>query len=184
MASSYAENLLKRVVEESNANNWDDAVTEWEVSDAEEDSSASTSCICGKENIRYLYTIRNTENGHELFPIGSRCIQKFGQADLTQATTLYESLFKLRNALANHEFIELNSTYFNRRLLSYLDDEGVFKPTVYNHQDGHADYRFLLKMFNKRDKTAIFEKQQKKITAIIMNQIFPYLRDTLKDKKN
>lgn len=182
MASDYSTNLLKRVVDSSNASNWDAAVDEWEITDWEEDEDAETSCICGKENIRYLYTITNTENGNVLKPIGSQCIKKFKRSTLNQKTALYESLFKLRRAIQSNKFIELKSTFFSRALLKYLDEQDVFKPNNFNKWDGHADYLFLLKMFNKRDKTSISNKQQRKITALILNDIFPYLQDNFKDK--
>ena len=53
--SRYMENLIFRVIDESEANSWNDAVLEWEIIDCEEDDELSLSCICGKENLRYLY---------------------------------------------------------------------------------------------------------------------------------
>jgi len=29
-----------------------------------------SSCICGKENIKYLFTIKNNINGNSVYPIG------------------------------------------------------------------------------------------------------------------
>lgn len=74
MANTYIENLIRTVINASNGNTWDIAVNEWEIIDCEEDDSLSESCICGKENLRYLYTIKNTLNGNILYPIGSSCI--------------------------------------------------------------------------------------------------------------
>ena len=51
------------VINNSESDNWQEAVTEWEIYDCEEDDSCSEECICGKENIKYLYTIRNVYNG-------------------------------------------------------------------------------------------------------------------------
>ncbi len=61
---------------------------EWEIIDCEEDESCSEMCICGKENIKYLYTIKNIYNANILFPIGSSCIKKFDRKDLREKTTL------------------------------------------------------------------------------------------------
>lgn len=69
--SGYVKNLVMTVIENSEGEYWDDAVTEWEIEDCEEDDSCSSECICGKENIKFLYTIRNINNGNTLFPIGS-----------------------------------------------------------------------------------------------------------------
>ena len=68
LKNTYTENLIATVIDYSESNNWESAVTEWEIYDCEEDESNSETCICGKENIRYLYTIRNILNGNELFP--------------------------------------------------------------------------------------------------------------------
>lgn len=75
MASVYWERLIRRVLELSTANDWDTAVTEWEIADCEEDDTLSESCVCGKEHLYYLFTIENVVNGNTLFPIGSSCIK-------------------------------------------------------------------------------------------------------------
>ena len=51
-----------------------EAVQEWEIYDCIEDMSCRSRCVCGKENIRYLFTIRNLFNNSLIFPIGSSCI--------------------------------------------------------------------------------------------------------------
>ena len=43
MASVYWERLIRRVLELSTANDWDTAVTEWEIADCEEDDILHTS---------------------------------------------------------------------------------------------------------------------------------------------
>ena len=52
--SSYARNLIARVIDNSISDNWEDAVQEWDILDCVEDHSRSESCICGKENLYYL----------------------------------------------------------------------------------------------------------------------------------
>ena len=69
--SSTFEQLKKLVLEKSFSKNWKTAVSEWEIADADEDESCSSSCVCGKENIRYLYTIENSKTKETLFPIGA-----------------------------------------------------------------------------------------------------------------
>ena len=59
MASSYYQNLIKRVLEASTTDNWEIAVREWDIVDCEEDEEHASECVCGKENLRYLFTIRN-----------------------------------------------------------------------------------------------------------------------------
>ena len=50
---------MMTVIRSSESDNWKDAVVEWDIDDCEEDLSCSSECVCGKENIKYLYTIRN-----------------------------------------------------------------------------------------------------------------------------
>ena len=57
---------------------------EWDITDWDEDYYLETSCLCGKENLRYLFTITNRENGNRLEPIGSQCIKKFERKDLNE----------------------------------------------------------------------------------------------------
>lgn len=181
MSSTYYNNLLKRVIEASESDEWDCAVDEWIVLDCEEDFNCSSSCLCGKENLRYLFTIKNELNGNELFPIGSSCIQKFGRKDLDDKTSVYEDMFKLLHAVETNQFISLSPELFSRKLLLYLYEEGAFD-TDYNNYDGETDYLFMLKMFNKRDKSSITRAQQGKISAIIVSSIKPYLIERLKNK--
>jgi hypothetical protein len=59
MASAYYNNLIRCVLDASRSDYWETAVYEWEIVDYEEDESCESACICGKQGIRYLYTIRN-----------------------------------------------------------------------------------------------------------------------------
>lgn len=158
---------------------WNEAVEEWEIIDCEEDLTLSSACICGKEKLRYLYTIRNRETEHILFPIGSSCIKKFERDDMIEETNIREKLFRLYHAIQENERIELNSRFFSRNLLGWLSDEGAFKATIYNNFDGRKDYLFMMDMFNKR-KGNITDKQWSKIRAIIVTSIRPYLIENLK----
>lgn len=54
MGSAYTDNLIKTVIDASDASIWDNAVLEWDIIDCEEDGACSSQCICGKENIKYL----------------------------------------------------------------------------------------------------------------------------------
>ena len=182
MNSRYYSNLINTVVEYSNSEYWEDAVNEWYIYDCEEDEELESSCICGKENLRYLFTIKNELNGNELYPIGSSCIKKFGREELYEEASIHEGLFKLLHAIEQNDYICLSSDYFSRKLLLFLFDEGVFD-TPYNHYNGEQDYLFMLKMFNKRDKTNITRHQDRKIKAIIVNSIIPYLRRKLKQRR-
>lgn len=181
MESAYVKNLIMRVIQNSESSIWEDAVKEWEINDCEEDDSASEICICGKENIKYLFTIRNTINGNMLYPIGSSCIKKFNRADMKEETSLYESMFKLLHAVESNRYLSLSPELFSRKLLKYLFEQGAFD-TEYNDFDGKEDYEFMLKMFNKRDKSSISMRQDKKIKAVLLNSIKPFLQNKLAEK--
>ncbi|GGA82368.1 hypothetical protein [Staphylococcus muscae] len=168
------------MIDSSESNAWNDAVQEWEIYDVEEDEHNSSSCICGKENIRYLFTIKNMKNDKILFPIGSSCIKKFNRNDLNEITSVNERLFKLFHAVKENKFISLDSDYFSRKLLRYLFDQNAFKPNKYNNYNAKNDYEFILKMFNQRREPS--DKQKSKIKAIIVTSIKPFLERRLSDK--
>ena len=92
--NKYYKNLIEKVVKLSVSNKWEDAVLEWEILKCEEDEESSSTCVCGKDNIKYLFTIVNIKNGNELFPIGSTCIKRFGRQDLEEE---YVSMLKILN---------------------------------------------------------------------------------------
>ena len=175
MSSKYYENLIQRVLDNSENTKWDIAVNEWYILSCREDVQASSKCVCGKENLRYLFTIRNLINGNILFPIGSSCIEKFDRNDLKEQLSIYEQMFKLLHAVEENKFITLD--YFSRKLLLFLYNQGAFKPTVYNKLNPKNDYDFLLDMFNRRRKPT--PQQEKKIRGIIFNSIIPFLRDKI-----
>lgn len=171
-------------MENSRGRTWEEAVNEWEIVDCLEEESRSQACICGKEELRYLYRIHNFVTDRELFPIGSSCIQKFERDDLQEEVSVSEGMFKLLHAVEQREYIELSSKLFSRKLLKALYDRGAFKPNEYNDYDGRNDYEFMLKMFNKRDKQSITNAQNRKVRAILLNSIKPYLQSELDGKTN
>lgn len=178
--SSYK--LLNIVMENSEADNWDDAVAEWRITDWCEDESQAHECICGKENIKYLYEIENIINGKILYPIGSSCIRKFKRQDMNDEVSIHEQSFKLLHAVEENRYLSLSTDFFSRKLLLWLYNEGAFSDNEYNNFNGENDYEFLLKMFNKRDKDSITDKQDKKIKAILLNSIKPFLKEMLDNR--
>lgn len=120
-------------------------------------------------------------NGNILYPVGSSCITKFDRKDLREKTSLMESQFKLLHAVEEGKFLSLSVKLFSRKLLLWLYEEGAFD-SRYNDFDGESDYYFMLKMFNKRNKDDITLRQQKKIAAIIVNSIKPFLQSILSNK--
>lgn len=182
MTSLYHDNFIKTILERSHSKDWNKAVKEWVIDDVEEDEELDASCICGKERLRYLYTISNYINGESLYPIGSSCIKKFGNKDMDEYTKVTEDLFKLLHAIKDHQFINLDSKYFTRKLLEYLFEEGAFQTNGKNYFDAKRDYYFMLRMFNKRDKDSISVAQKGKIRGLIAYTIKPFLEDRLEEK--
>lgn len=179
MANTYYENLIMTVVKNSLGHTWRDAVIEWDIVECEEDEECASKCVCGKEDIKYLYTIRNEYTHAMLFPIGSCCIKKFNRKDLNEKISIVEGMYKLYKAINDNKLIDLSSAYFSRKLLAALFEDGAFD-TEYNDYTGYQDYQFMLRMFNKRDKDSITWSQQKKINAIIAFSLKPYLMDNLR----
>lgn len=177
------EELRRAVIEASVADEWEAARREWEVSDCEVDEGEDLEeqCLCGQEGLRYLYTIRNTLNGRDLYPIGSSCIFKFGRKEMDKDAKTLRELFALVKEAAKagrENTVGIKSGCFSKALLAYLWAEGVFKPNRYNHNNGDNDYIFLLDMFNKRNPMT--PAQGRKATAVIRGQVYPYLREVWK----
>jgi hypothetical protein len=61
------------------------------------------------------------------------------------------------------------------------NEEGAFKASACNRFEPKADYDFMLKMFGK-NKGGITAAQERKVRAILMGSIRPFLRCLLRDK--
>ncbi len=172
--SAYTKNLIEPIVKASVSERWDTAVLEWDIYDCEEDESAETNCMCGHEGIRYLFYIRNRNNGATFGPIGSECIKKFGRKDLSSEVDVQERMFRLYEAISKREYIELGTKFFSRKFLLYLLEQGAVS---------EGDYGFMLDMFNKRVKDNISYGQSRKINAVIAFSIKPFLQRRLASKR-
>lgn len=140
MGNLYTDNLIGTVIGLSVADDWEGARREWEIVGCEVDETHSATCVCGKEGLRYVYTIANTETGETL-----------------------------------------SSGSYSRKLLYFLYEQDAFRPTKYNGYDGYNDYLFLLDMFNGGFCS---EAQERKCQAIIMQSIYPWLRNLWKKSKS
>ncbi len=148
--SQYFKNLIKVVVDNSESKDWKSAVDEWKIIDVVEDEKLEESCICGKEHLRYLFTIKNEENGRKLYPIGRLCIKKFERKELKDEVNIKEQLFKLLHAVEDNEFLQLSSEYFSRKLLHYLYEAGAFKATQWNDNETKKTINFYVICLTKR----------------------------------
>lgn len=75
--SKYQENLIKTVMDKSWGNTWEEAVQEWDIIDCAEDNSLSRSCICGKEQIKYLYRLHNRKQTNGCFRLEVHVLKNF-----------------------------------------------------------------------------------------------------------
>lgn len=180
----YYDNLIKNVIDLSDSDDWNHASCEWEIIDCEDNCFSNRKCVCGKERLRYLYTIRNRKNGNVLSPIGSSCIKKFKCEDLNYEIAVYKDMFVLLRAIQKNEYISLNTNYFTRNLLYYLYDNDAFKASMYNNFNAENDYYFMLDMFNKHNKDEITDFQERKIKALIVNNIIPFVKARIKIKSD
>ena len=178
---SSLEQLAKVVIEKSESKNWDIAVKEWDLVDTNEDIGASSTCVCGKTGLRYLHRITNLINHQSIYPIGSCCIKRFNRTDLNEKINVEEKLFKLYHAVGSNQFLSLSPELFSRKLIKYLYANGAFDSNNPSYT-AKNDYQFFLDMFNKRNKAFITIKQDKKIKAILLNNIRPFVRRELKGK--
>lgn len=147
MGNLYTDNLIGTVIGLSVADDWEGARREWEIVGCEVDETHSATCVCGKEGLRYVYTIANTETGEILSPIGSSCIKKFEQSDMDEELAGWQQAIKLMEEAA---------------------------------RTGKEDYVHL-DMFNGGFCS---EAQERKCQAIIMQSIYPWLRNLWKKSKS
>ncbi|WP_195434961.1 hypothetical protein [Coprococcus comes] len=151
MGNLYTDNLIGTVIGLSVADDWEGARREWRIVGCEVDETHSATCVCGKEGLRYVYTIANTETGETLSPIGSSCIKKFEQSDMDEELAGWQQAIKLMEEAARigkEDYVHLHSGSYSRKLLYFLYEQDAFRPTKYNGYDGYNDYLFLLDMFN------------------------------------
>lgn len=187
--TGYEETLFNGVIELSQSKHWEDAVNEWKIVSCVEDSVSKSVCICGREDIKYLYTLQNNLTGNTLYPVCSGCIYGFGRKDLIKEAEMKKSLFKLLHTLEESSSLILNSDFFTVDVLQYLYEQGAFLPVKYNEYNGYNDYSFLLAMYKRIRKASTWVKpditkaQYRKMSAIIRNSVLPYLRGNLEVRK-
>lgn len=176
-SQKYTENFLLPVIYSSESNTWKSVAREWEIigyKRVEEDT-----CICGKEKIKDVYTIRNRLNGNELYPIGSRCINKFESEEMNEDIHAYEKAFnkisngisKLKKSVKKGESIKFTSRLFSEELINYLNKKEILSD---------SDCQFLLDMRGRRSRNS---EQQERINKIIEDFIVPYISGISQDEK-
>lgn len=174
--NSYKSMLIQEVLDKSESDTWEEASKEWELEKAYICKDCSETCVCGKTGIKDISVLRNILNGNELNPVGNCCVKKFQNVELIEDMNNAIEMYPLIHAVENKKYIEFNRDYFSRKVLRILLEDGAFQPNQYNDNNAYADYEFLLRMFNKRNKDSIRASQHQKIKALVMNAIIPYVR--------
>ena len=177
--------LTQKVIELSESKHWEQAVTEWYVAGCEEDESVSSTCVCGQEGLRYLFTIRNRLNDNELFPIGSHCIHMFGREDMDDDVDCMRRVWRIIDRAKEYGHggtvsFDADKSLFSRKLIIWLNDsQHVFGAPWWRTEWGdvyrNSDCQFMLDMFNKRGEMT--QRQHYKHLKIIRSDIYPYLRN-------
>ena len=85
-----------------------------------------------------------------------------------------KQLFELLHAVEKGRYLELTPNLFSRKLLKYLYDIGAFQATWWNDNTIK-----MPDMFNKRTRAT---GQNKKVTAILLYSIKPFLQQYLENK--
>ncbi len=173
---NYESKFLYPVIYSSESNKWESAAKEWKVIYYGEDEG--NTCICGKEEIKYISRIFNRFNGNELYPIGSRCINKFKSEEMNEDIHACEKAFnktsngisKLREILNKGESIKFNAKLFSKELILYLNNKKALDD---------YDRQFLLEM-RKKERNS---EQEEQINKIIKKSIVPYIQQLSRDEK-
>lgn len=176
MTAHSFENLKREVESRSVAHHFSRAVLEWDVVELEENPQQDGACVCGQQNLKLMFTIHNRVNDADIYPIGSQCVHHFERKDLNERVSVLSTALKLRKSFLNGENVTVTSEYFTKALLGWLQDEGAFGPDQYNGQDPEGDHSFLIKMFNKRDKSTISRPQNSKAHMLLTRKVRPFVQ--------
>lgn len=176
MAAHSFETLKKVIEDHSVAAHFHDAVHEWAVVAVEEHPESKGECLCGQQNLLYMYTIFNSKKQETLSYIGSQCVHHFKRQELDMQVSVFSQLLALKRAIEDGKKITLTSDYFSKALLGWLFAEGAFD-SERNGYNGEEDYAFFLQMFNKRKKEDISDARNRKIWAMMNFQVKPFIQN-------
>ncbi|WP_318491845.1 hypothetical protein [Photobacterium leiognathi] len=179
--SVWYENSKRNILATSQANDFDQALTEWFFTGKVRDYKHSrTSCeMCEHEQLRYQFIIKNKTNGNHLH-VGSSCILKFSKiaifdahgkrlsGDYSRSNALDDALASLHKQLmlaplralwkANikfRPFIEKHVKYFEKNSAFYPSAlVALFKSLVRNHIS-YDPVLFPVYLRNNNSKEAI-----------------------------
>lgn len=101
--------LMQEIVRRSKSDNWEDAKTEWVLSEVYEDEEP-TEYLCGHFPIIEICVLRNSINGNET-TVGNVCVKKFLGLPSDRIFSAIKRISKEQSKSLNTESIE----YMNKR---------------------------------------------------------------------
>jgi hypothetical protein len=116
--------LREAILESSVSSNFRVATGEWYVNYYLVVDGVS--CVCGQENCKYIYSIKNRYNEKTLFPIGSSCMEYFNWNE--EEAEIISAYNKWHEKLYNNEGGQYNQTAFNE----VIKDVGFIRRLVYS----------------------------------------------------
>lgn len=140
--------LMAVICEASGGVSWDTARGQWSVTARGIDPTSSATCVCGHVGLKTLYQIRNVVTGEVVYPIGSSCINLFGDKSLGEGVKVLSAMVDLQLIAAERDFdFKADFTRWGIRALH-----------LYGVVDG-PECRFLLKMFNRRTEPSGMQRE-------------------------
>lgn len=170
----FKDYLRNKILENSESQDYDKATKEWDI----------TGCCLAQNKAPgkkyFLYKIVNEKTGSVLFPLEAPTIRSFNQEYTTDAITIFETLYDLKQKATANEEPKLED--FNKKTLDYLYHTAkLFEDNEYNGYDKSKDYSFLYQMLSGEKEPTL--QQERKFKALYYKYIKPYL-DTLKSLEN
>ena len=170
--------LHDTVLQDSQANTWDQATKEWNEVSLIFNGIGRSNCICGNA-IKYAYELFNNVTGQRLFPIGSDCVRHFHRLSLDQQLEEEEKLLRklenLTRKAKKKEKFKVNKSDFDERLLKWFWEKGVFKANRGNQFAPEKDYQLFLEVFQGGSWTKAEPKKKARLEEVLEKCIKPFL---------
>ncbi|HFI0039267.1 TPA: hypothetical protein ACGOZY_001929 [Streptococcus suis] len=167
-------NLQAIVISLSLADNWEEARQEWTKVKLEKiDKTMESKCLCGKAHLQKVYSVSRTDLSNiKLSPIGSSCIKKFQNKELTKSLKKAEREYRLRSS---SEFSSLKEILDLDSLEEYYQ-KGYFKADRGNRYDPWNDYQlFKLALSRKQSERQLAFHKMERILYVVNDYLRPEL---------
>lgn len=152
--------LREIVIEHSSATTWGMAKNEWYVESHWEEEELDK-CVCGKEDIKYIFSIRNYITGFQLYPIGSSCINHFDNQDMSDVV---RNLLNARKRIVKYKnYVFTHSSYADFTIHEIAQDDEFMDFVIHKRQQSHdkqknKDYRRLIDYYNLKRQDLIYKE--------------------------